>query len=378
MLEKLVALANEQPVHEFPAAFIVGYLAYHAGHHIEDLPRPALGSNEDGWFGLYDACVTYDMQTGNAWLTATGQAALDRLVNALHSSPITDTGEAAVAEGPQCLANKAQYATKVDRIREYIAAGDVYQVNLSHKIVAPLTRTMSAPVLYQRLRSKHTACFGAYLDTGRIQILSNSPECFLTFKSDENGHHVKTWPLKGTRPAATDPAELIACPKERAEHIMIVDLERNDLGRIAVPGSVQVSPLFGLASHPTVHHLESCVAATAPTSTGLVDVLRAMFPGGSISGAPKIRAMEIIDELEQERRGPYCGALGFVDYGGRYSTWNIPIRTAVIEDSQLSVRVGGGVVADSLPALEYEETIVKGRAFFDVLTTADSVPRASE
>jgi para-aminobenzoate synthetase component 1 len=148
---------------------------------------------------------------------------------------------------------------------------------------------------------------------------------------------------------------------------MIVDLERNDLGRVAIPGSVCVPELLQVVSHSTVHHLESRVVAKPKRTVDLTDILRATFPGGSITGAPKIRAMEIIAEMEQAPRGPYCGALGYVAYGGRKSHWSIPIRTAVIHDNELSFRVGGGIVADSDPQAEYEETLLKAKAFLDIL-----------
>ena len=218
----------------------------------------------------------------------------------------------------------------------------------------------------RRERSRRSAPFGAYFDAGDVQVISNSPECFLDVDLGPE-RRVSTWPLKGTRAAGGDPNELADSIKDRAEHVMIVDLERNDLGRVAVPGTVVVSELMRVVRHPTVIHLESRIDAEPREGVTLTDILRATFPGGSITGAPKIRAMEIISELERSPRGIYCGAFGCIAWGGRRSRWSIPIRTAVLQGQRLSVRLGGGVVADSDARAEYEETLIKGQAFLELL-----------
>ena len=245
-------------------------------------------------------------------------------------------------------------------------------MNLSHRFATRLADGVRADDVYQRLRARHPAPYGAYLDAGAVAVVSNSPEGLLEVDLRPGSRRVATWPLKGTRPRSADPEELRRSAKEQAEHVMIVDLERNDLGRIAVPGSVRVPQLLDVVAHSTVYHLESRVEATPRPGVDLVDILRATFPGGSITGAPKIRAMEIIADLERERRGVYCGALGYVGWDGLTSRWSIPIRTALVAQTgprrgELSLRVGGGIVADSDPALEYQETLVKARAFMDVL-----------
>ncbi|HIA03775.1 MAG TPA: anthranilate synthase component I family protein [Myxococcales bacterium] len=350
-----------------PAPRVVGYLSYDAGRFIERIhntPRPEL---PDAVLMAYDACLTFDMEEGCSWVSAVSQQAADELLHKLSQPPPPMTALPASGNPPHFELTRESYVEQIRTIQELIAHGDVYQVNLSHRASLKLNESTSHGALYQRLRNRHPAPFGAFLDTGKLTLLSNSPEAFLSVDLRPESASVSTWPLKGTRPVSADPNELMKDPKERAEHVMIVDLERNDLGRIAVPGSIHVPELLQVVSHSTVHHLESRVEGKPKATVDLVDILRATFPGGSITGAPKIRAMEIIAEIEQAPRGPYCGALGYVAHGGMQSHWSIPIRTAVIQESELSFRVGGGIVADSNPQAEYRETLVKAQAFLDVL-----------
>jgi para-aminobenzoate synthetase component 1 len=223
--------------------------------------------------------------------------------------------------------------------------------------------------LYQRLRRRNPAPFAAYLDTGDVQIVSASPERFLELK----GRQVETRPIKGTRPRGSTTEEdarlgdeLLASEKDRAENVMIVDLLRNDLSRVCRDHSVLTPEICALESFATVHHLVSTVTGELRPGLDAVDLLRATFPGGSITGAPKIRAMEIIAELEPTRRGPYCGAIGWVGCDGRMDT-SITIRTYAIKERQVAFQAGGGIVADSDPAAEYEETLDKARALIEAL-----------
>jgi para-aminobenzoate synthetase component 1 len=346
---------------------VVGYLAYDLGRFIEQVPHSKSPQYDELVLNQYDACVTFDMSLGRAWLSASSTAAADALINILERSAPPLDADALISGVPRFPVSEAVYVSQVRQVQELIAQGDVYQVNLSHRATATLGNETSAAALYRQLREVHPAPFGAFFDAGQIALLSNSPEAFLKVDLRPDAPSVTTWPLKGTRPRASDPSELAHDPKERAEHVMIVDLERNDLGRIAVPGSVQVPDLMHIVSHSTVHHIESRVTATPRADVDLVDLILATFPGGSITGAPKIRAMEIIADMESESRGPYCGAMGYVDYGGMQSLWSIPIRTAVVDGRDFSFRVGGGIVANSEPSAEYEETLVKARAFLDVL-----------
>ena len=263
--------------------------------------------------------------------------------------------------------DRAGYEEAVSKVVEYIRAGDCYQVNLSQRLLAPLREH---PLdLYGRLRKLNPAPFAAYFDLGDFQILSASPERFLKV---ENGE-VETRPIKGTRPRGRTPeedaaliADLISNPKDRAENVMIVDLLRNDLGRVCEYGSVRVPTVCEIETFQYVHHLVSEVRGKLRPECGPLDLLRAAFPGGSVTGAPKVRAMEIIAELEPTARGPYCGSLGFIGFDGTMDT-NILIRTFTAGGGWLQFPVGGGIVADSDPHREYEETLHKAAGLLRAL-----------
>jgi para-aminobenzoate synthetase component 1 len=262
------------------------------------------------------------------------------------------------------------YREAVRRVLAYIGAGDVYQVNLAQRFRAP--RSEPPQSLFARLLARHPAPYAAYVDGGPWALVSNSPECLLQRSSER----VATFPIKGTRPRAEQPARdkamasaLLSSIKDGAEHLMIVDLERNDLGRVCRYGSVRVAELARLRSFASVHHLESEVAGELAPHTPLAALLRAVFPGGSITGAPKVRAMQIIDELEPVGRGFYTGAIGFIDAAGG-ARLNVAIRTATVTAEAATYHAGGGVVADSDPDEEYRETLLKARAFFDALAVA--------
>ncbi|MDO8614859.1 MAG: aminodeoxychorismate synthase component I [Dehalococcoidia bacterium] len=265
--------------------------------------------------------------------------------------------------------SRSSYESAVGRALEYIRAGDIYQVNLSQRFEAPCPEDPFD--VYLRLRAQSPAPFAAFLRYRDSAVLSSSPERFLSYRPADR--LVETRPIKGTRPRGARPqddrslaADLLASEKDRAENVMIVDLERNDLGRVAETGSVRVTGLFELETYATVHHLTSTVQARLGADRDLVDLLRATFPGGSITGAPKIRAMEIIDELEPVARGVYSGSIGYVTFGGEMDV-NIAIRTMVVKPGTAYFHVGGGIVADSDPAQEFEETLHKGAAMARVL-----------
>jgi para-aminobenzoate synthetase component 1 len=237
----------------------------------------------------------------------------------------------------------------------------VFQVNLSQRFTAGLT-TQPAYV-YQWLVRNLPARYGAYLNYDDYCLISNSPELFLKI----DGRRITTRPIKGTRPLGDGMADaLLASAKDTAELNMIVDLERNDLGRVCEVGTVRVTQPRHIEQHPTVYHGVATIEGTLRDGVTLVDVLRATFPGGSVTGAPKIRAMQIIDELEPVRRGAYCGAIGYLDRNGNCE-FNLAIRTMTAKDGLVHIPVGGGIVADSDPAAEYEETLVKARAMFQAL-----------
>ena len=254
--------------------------------------------------------------------------------------------------------SKDRYLAAVARVIEYIRGGDVFQVNLSQRFAVPCHSP--AATVYARLPP---ATYAAYLDYGPFAIVSHSPELFLRSRANV----LSTSPIKGTRPNLPGMAEqLRASEKDAAELHMIVDLMRNDLGRICRTGMVRVLQPRTIEEHGSVLHGVATVVGMPRLHTTFLDVLRATFPGGSITGAPKIRAMQIIDELEPVRRGPYCGAIGYVAWDRRFQ-FNVAIRTMTIKDGVAYVPVGGGVVADSDPAAEYDETLVKATAMFAAL-----------
>jgi para-aminobenzoate synthetase component 1 len=362
---------------------LAGFIGYDQGRVFERLPPPRSDDLDvpDVWLGMYDWVVAWDHDPDAAWLVSSGipergaaaprrAASRARAVLALIAGAPAPPHAAAVpgnAEPPASNFTRAEYLRAVARVREYILAGDVFQVNLSQRFEAPLT---TSPLeLYRRLRAGNPAPYSAFLDAGDFQVMSASPERFLRV----DGDRVETRPIKGTRPRDADPArdaalarELALSPKDQAENVMIVDLLRNDLSRVCQPGSVRVPALLSLETLPTVHHLVSTVTGQLEPACDAFDLLRAAFPGGSITGAPKVRAMEIIAELEPVRRSVYCGSIGYFSLSGDMDT-SIVIRTYLATGGRVCFHAGGGIVADSDPSLEYEETLHKARALLEAL-----------
>ncbi|HEY4684928.1 MAG TPA: aminodeoxychorismate synthase component I [Dehalococcoidia bacterium] len=329
----------------------VGYLGYELKRHIEALPQTAVDD-----LGLPECYLAF----------------YDR-IDAFDPRPLAPAPAAAAPTpsyaGLRSSFSRADYESALERALAYIRAGDIYQVNLTQRFQAPCAGDPFD--VYRLLRAQSPAPFAAYLSGPGFAVLSSSPELFLRY--EPGTRLIETRPIKGTRPRGADAAsdaalarELLASEKERAENLMIVDLERNDLGKVAEIGSVTVPGLFEVETYASVHHLTSTVQARLRQDRDVVDLLRATFPGGSITGAPKIRAMEIADELEPVARGVYTGAIGYVGFDGEIEL-NIAIRTMVIKDGVAYFGVGGGIVADSQPVPEYEETLHKGAALARVL-----------
>jgi para-aminobenzoate synthetase component 1 len=332
-------------------------------------------------FGVYDFVVTYDHEKGNAHLAAVNLADepeakfRERVKTRLHGLLETahkENSEPLHIKEPSEKAEsnfiKDEYLRAVERAKGYIAAGDIYQVNLSQRFstAAPA----DAVSLYRALRGINPAPFSAFLGIGDKAVLSSSPERFMKLR----GRRAETRPIKGTRPRregdgkfnALMRAELLASEKDAAELAMIVDLERNDLGRVSEYGSVRVAEPRVIEEYPTVCHLVATVESRLRPDVDALGLIQASFPGGSITGAPKIRAMEIIDDLEPTRRGVYTGSIGYIGFDGNMDT-NIVIRTITISGGRAYFQVGGGIVADSEPEAEYQETLDKGRALFRTL-----------
>lgn len=312
----------------------------------------AIAYNGDFVFGEYHDFLRYDHRLGR-W-SGEGALASERIPKTrdnarLPAIPFTDG------------MGKAAFCALVERARDYIAAGDIYQVNLSHRLDAPRPRELDLFALYRRLRERSPAPYAAYADLGDRVLLSSSPEQFLSL----SGRTISTRPIKGTRPRFRDREQdersaydLLTSPKEIAELVMITDLERNDLGQVCEYGSVAATELLKLERYAQVFHLVSTIEGTLRKDVGHVEALRACFPGGSITGAPKKRAREIIAELEPVPRGGYTGVVGCLGFNGE-SRFSIAIRTLVAERDHLHFHVGAGIVADSVAEKEWEETLHK-------------------
>jgi para-aminobenzoate synthetase component 1 len=408
---RLLAPHRTDPVPGLPPfqGGVAGYLAYDYGAVLERLPEPRHDDLNlpDAVLGLYDWVIAWDHAAGRAWLVSTGLplsgvARADTAARRLAWVKRLLAGPGAGAAGRALLPHRAGapapsypltatehgagiglrssfthrgYLDAVTRVRDYIVAGDIFQANLSQRLEAPLEEDPWH--LYRRLREVNPAPFAAYLEFDGIYVASASPERFL--RVDASGQ-VETRPIKGTRPRGLSPQHDAALAralwdseKDRAENLMIVDLLRNDLSRTCRPGTVRVPELFTLEGYRTVHHLVSTVVGELAPGREATDLLSAAFPGGSITGAPKVRAMEIIAELEPSRRGIYCGSIGYLSVTGAMDT-SIVIRTLVATGGRVTFSAGGGIVADSDPESEYQETLHKAQALIATLAGAVATP----
>ena len=376
------AVTNPLP---FPSGGCLGWWGFELPNATEPrTPRRVRRDLElpDAWLGFYDSLVVFDHDAGEAWIVATGllpdgsrssqcaHAQVEFWQRRLESAcpqPTVLPCPALTAPTWQSSLSRAGFLRCVEHAQRYIRAGDIYQVNLAHR----LTVDAAPPAweLFRCLSTESPAPFAAFLNTGDTQLVSSSPELFLRMV----GPRVTTRPIKGTRPRGHDDAadallaaELRASPKENAELLMITDLLRNDLGRVCEFGSVRAPELARLEKFAQVQHLVATVEGDLRREVTHLEALRACFPGGSVTGAPKIRALEIIDELEPVARGPYTGALGYLGFNG-LSQFNIAIRTAVCHQGRAYFHAGAGIVADSDPSAEYAETLAKADGFLRAL-----------
>jgi para-aminobenzoate synthetase component 1 len=373
----------------FPLGACFGYWGYDLKNFVEPkLPRRAVNDLElpDCHVGFYDSLVVFDHRLGKTFIVSTGLSAdgsrseerarqqvefwRQRLGSEItrHASPIPNRQSAiGNRQSPTSNLTRSEFLAAVERAQRYIRAGDIYQVNLSQRLAAPCL--FSGWQLFERLLAVSPAPFAAYFDCGDFQIASSSPELFLRL----SGPHVQTRPIKGTRLRSSDPTrdaqlayELQTSPKELAELLMITDLLRNDLGKVCEFGSVQVPELARLERFPQVQHLVSTVEGRLRPDVTHFAALASCFPGGSITGAPKFRAMEIIEELEPLARGFYTGCHGYLGFN-RESQLSITIRTAIHKADTAYFHVGAGIVADSVPEAEYYETLAKAGGFLAAL-----------
>jgi len=348
----------------------IGLFGYGLRTAFEEVPErhPDETAIADVDLSYYPAVAVHDARDDCWWqIWRDGAENAARTLGACLRSPAPPPA-GGVTGPPAPSISKSAYLAAVAKAVEYIRAGDIFQVNYAHEFRAPFAGSPLA--LYRALRASNPAPYGAFLDLGRgAAVLSTSPELFLELR----GRAVTTRPIKGTRRRGADPeedralaAELASSAKDHAELAMIIDLERNDLGRVCRPGTIRVADPGSIESFATVHHRVATVEGEIEEGIDRVDLLAATFPGGSITGAPKVRAMEIIDELEAARRGAYTGSIGILtDDGGM--DLNIAIRTATLAGGVVRIAVGGGIVADSDPEAEYEETLAKGAGMFRAL-----------
>ncbi|MBI5903050.1 MAG: aminodeoxychorismate synthase component I [Deltaproteobacteria bacterium] len=355
---------------------IAGYFSYG----LKDIIEPSIAFRRGGdrpalpecSAGYYDPVYVHSHAEERGYIVSIGgeRERVGRFKELLTSWRLRNGPPASVREAAAFFTSNVTrdgYIGAIERAKGYISAGDIYQINLSQRLAAPYEGDPF--LIFQRLMEKNPAPFSSFMDFGSFQVISNSPERLLKI---EDGV-VETCPIKGTRPRGMTPEQDLAMveelkhsKKERAEHVMIVDLERNDLGRISLPGTVEVARFEEIETYPHLHHMVSTVRGRLKPGIDAPSALKEVFPGGSVTGAPKIRAMEIIDELETVDRSVYTGGIGWMDAGGGMDM-AMAIRTAVCAGSVLYLHVGGGIVADSDPEAEYDETILKARDFLGVL-----------
>ncbi len=352
----------------------LGYWSYDLARRMMVLPDIARDAEHlpDMAVGIYDWALVLDHSLRTARLVshrryAETQELLPQLLQRLRGKPVLPADDFHVRGPVTSNFTPDSYATAFAAVQGYLQAGDCYQVNLAQRFRADASG--DALGAYLALRRLSPAPYSAFLNLPQAQILCASPERFLSVRAGR----VETRPIKGTRPRGGDAQqdrrladELRNHPKDRAENLMIVDLLRNDLGKSCAPGSVRVPQLFEVESFSNVHHLVSTVEGRLAAGKDALDVLRDCFPGGSITGAPKLRAMQIIEQLEPHRRGLYCGAIGYVGFDGSMDT-NIAIRTLVYSNGEIRCWAGGGIVADSGEQAEYRETLDKASAMLELL-----------
>ena len=360
---------------EFPfVSGVLGFVGYEAAHFIE----PSLNIQQspysfpDIWFGVYDGALLFSHGDKRSYVVGRSREVCENLHQHFSSTEIAPPNDADADLGQVLHSDhgKATFEKNVAQVVSRIRNGDVFQVNLAHRLCAQLETDahLDAPRIFETIAGASHADYGALIQCDHGALVSNSPEQFFKIRHDNEGRRkIVVAPIKGTRPRSADPGqdrananELVADPKERAENVMIADLMRNDLSKICLDDSIVEHEICALKSFANVHHLVSTISGTLPDNVDIGHVFRALFPSGSITGAPKIEAMQIISELECAGRGPYCGAIGYWDDRG-LAEFSVAIRTMMIDGNALSVPVGGGITHLSRPAAEFDETIAKSK-----------------
>lgn len=366
---------------------LLGYWGYDLCAKMENiqLPKPDEFSLPDMIIGFYDLVIGFDHRQKQAWVMSSGlperhpvlqkkraEKRLNWVSELLKQHKFIAENQNNFIDPGDITSNFThyEYCLAVEKVKEYILNGDVFETNIAQRFQVDLPKDYSIYELYRRLRTSSKAPFSSYLNFGDVKIASASPERFLQVKSK----NVETKPIKGTLPRGKTKEEdmqlaqqLLQSEKDKAENTMIVDLMRNDLSKVCLPDSVQVQKLCALESFSNVHHLVSTIQATLGEEYDAIDLLEACYPGGSITGAPKIRSMEIISEIEPHRRGAYCGAIGYISFNGEMDT-SITIRTLTANKNKLCFHAGGAIVLDSDPQDEYQETLDKASVMINALT----------
>ena len=363
------------------AGGVVGYFGYDMVHLFEKLPHRAQDDLQlpDMVLMIVDVIISFDHMRKKGWIIVIQDGSdergdgcreqMEEIERRMRKRAVPiDPGRSGVRIKMVSNLTQKEYIDMVRRCKEYIAAGDIFQANLSQRLSVPI-KGVDPLRIYGVLRKVNPSPFSAFIDTGEMQLVSSSPERLIRLYDGL----VETRPIAGTRPRGRDSKEngilqkeLLANEKERAEHIMLVDLERNDIGRVCRYGSVRVDEFMELESYSHVNHIVSNVVGDIEPGRDAFDLIKAVFPGGTITGVPKIRCMEIIDELEPTTRGPYTGSIGYISYSGNMDL-NIIIRTFIIKDGWAHIQVGAGIVADSDPEREYYETLYKAEALIKTL-----------
>lgn len=368
---------------------VAGFIGYEFIKYIE--PKITFSTNTlnfpDLVMGVFDLVMAFDNISQRCWIYSSGlpeknefyrqkraKERCEQILTIINDRVVSKRIDKLFIDKTQITSNLSydDYCQSINKVLQYIQAGDIYQANIAQRFSCTLPEKITTLNIYDRLRKKNPAPFAAYLRLNGNFILSASPERFIHVKEGV----VTTCPIKGTSKRSTDPnkdrelaQQLYLCEKNRAENLMIVDLMRNDLAKVCETSSIKVPELFAVETFATVHHLVSTIKGQLKKDRNLFDLIAATFPGGSITGAPKIRAIEIINEIEKDARGPYCGNIGYFSFDGTMDT-SILIRTLVIKEDILTFHVGGGIVADSRPHDEYLETLIKAEALYYTLTNS--------
>jgi para-aminobenzoate synthetase component 1 len=348
----------------------LGLLSYDTSRSLERLPDHTQDDQHvpDHAIGIYDAVISFDHHHKRAYVVAQDQAKVDAVRNEVDFAATCTVPAGQHSADWNSDVNQAAYEAMVDGLRHAIRSGDVFEINVSQRFAAPRPNDWKPFAFYQRLRARNSAPFAAFLNLGSHIIASVSPERFVEVRAGK----VQTRPIKGTMARGQTPEQdlvnanaLMRSEKDRAENTMIVDLMRNDLSKVCTDDSVHVDKWCGLESHPDVHHLVSVINAELREGETAVSLLKACFPGGSITGAPKVRAMELIEQFETHRRGAYCGSIVWVSFAGDMDS-SIVIRTVVADEQTLTCHAGGAIVLESDPMAEYHETLLKAKALTEV------------